>query len=89
MRMTRAIVILVVAFAQTASADIVHRRAGMPSVEGRISVADSSPDDWPRLAEDWGALGATHLSVNTMRAGLKTPAAHIDAIQRFYKTVHG
>jgi alkanesulfonate monooxygenase SsuD/methylene tetrahydromethanopterin reductase-like flavin-dependent oxidoreductase (luciferase family) len=59
------------------------------SVEGRISLADSSPDDWPRLAEDWSALGATHLSVNTMRAGLKTPAAHIDAIQRFYKTVHG
>jgi probable F420-dependent oxidoreductase len=58
-------------------------------IEGRISMADSTPDTWSRQAEDWGALGATHLSVNTMRAGLKTPAAHIDAIQRFYKTVHG
>ena len=58
-------------------------------IEGRISLVDSTPDTWPRLAEDWSALGATHLSVNTMRAGLKTPAAHIDAIKRFYKTVHG
>ncbi len=58
-------------------------------IEGRISLADNTPDTWPRLAEDWSALGATHLSVNTMRAGLKTPAAHIEAIKRFYKTVHG
>jgi probable F420-dependent oxidoreductase len=52
-------------------------------IEGRISLADSKPDDWSRLAEAWGSLGATHLSVNTMRAGLKTPDAHIDAIRRF------
>jgi probable F420-dependent oxidoreductase len=52
-------------------------------IEGRISLADSKPDDWSRLAEAWGTLGATHLSVNTMRAGLKTPDAHIAAIRRF------
>lgn len=52
-------------------------------IEGRISLADSGPDDWGRLAEAWRDLGATHLSVNTMRAGLATPDAHIAAIRQF------
>lgn len=52
-------------------------------IEGRISLAESGPDAWGRLAEAWRGLGATHLSVNTMRAGLATPNAHIDAIRQF------
>ena len=39
--------------------------------------------------EDWGTLGATHLSVNTMDAGLRTPDAHITAIKHFYATIRG
>lgn len=58
-------------------------------VEGRISVANDPPGTWSKLAEDWSTLGATHLSVNTMRAGLTTPSAHIDAIRRFYQTIQG
>ncbi len=57
-------------------------------IEGRVSIANSTPDTWAQQAEDWGALGATHLSVNTMRAGLQTPDAHIAAIEKFYATVH-
>lgn len=56
-------------------------------VEGRISIANSTPDTWARQAEDWGALGSTHLSVNTMRAGLQTPDAHITAIEKFFTSV--
>ena len=56
-------------------------------VEGRVSVANSTPDSWGQQAEDWSSLGATHLSVNTMRAGLQTPDAHIAAIEKFYATV--
>jgi probable F420-dependent oxidoreductase len=56
-------------------------------VEGRISLANDPPGTWSKLAEDWSALGATHLSVNTMRAGLTTPSAHIDAMRRFYQTI--
>ena len=56
-------------------------------VEGRISLAESGPDDWGRLSESWRDLGATHLSVNTMRAGLPTPDAHIDAIRRFHQAM--
>ena len=52
-------------------------------IEGRISLAESGPDAWGQLAEVWRGLGATHLSVNTMRAGLATPDAHIDAIRQF------
>ena len=56
-------------------------------VEGRISIASSTPDTWAQQAEDWGALGSTHLSVNTMRAGLQTPDAHIAAIEKFFTSV--
>ena len=52
-------------------------------IEGRISLSDSGPDAWGGLAEAWRGLGATHLSVNTMRAGLSTPDAHISAIRQF------
>ena len=52
-------------------------------IEGRISLAESGADAWGGLADAWRGLGATHLSVNTMRAGLATPDAHIDAIRQF------
>ena len=52
-------------------------------VESWVSIRDSSEDDWKRTAEAWRELGATHLSVNTMNAGLGSPQAHIEAIQRF------
>lgn len=52
-------------------------------VESWVSIRDSSEDDWKRTAEAWRELGATHLSVNTMNAGLGPPQAHIEAIERF------
>ena len=52
-------------------------------VESWVSIRDSSEDDWKRTAEAWRELGATHLSVNTMNAGLDSPQAHIEAIERF------
>jgi probable F420-dependent oxidoreductase len=58
-------------------------------IEGRISVANSTPQVWGQQAQAWKALGATHLSVNTMRADLRTPDAHITAIRRFREAVSG
>jgi probable F420-dependent oxidoreductase len=49
-------------------------------IEWRISVAKGTPDDWCREAEEWRALGATHVSVATMRGGLAGPDAHIERI---------
>ncbi len=37
---------------------------------------------WAAFADGWRALGATHLSVNTMGMGLASPQAHIDALRR-------
>jgi probable F420-dependent oxidoreductase len=51
-------------------------------IEGRISYGQGSPEAWLQELEAWRKLGATHVSFNTMKAGLKS-AAHIEAIQRF------
>ena len=57
-------------------------------IEGRIGLADQgSPDDWNKEAGAWAKIGATHLSVNTMGAGLKGPDQHIAAIRRFKEAV--
>ena len=59
-------------------------------IEGRISLADEpGPDDWKKAAGAWAAAGATHLSFNTMGAGLKGPDQHIDAIRKFKEAVSG
>jgi hypothetical protein len=56
-------------------------------IEGRVSVSRGGPDDWRGEVEQWRALGATHVSVSTMRAGLATPQAHVDAVRRFLEAV--
>jgi probable F420-dependent oxidoreductase len=50
-------------------------------IEWRLSVAEGTPDGWRREAEEWRALGATHLSVATMRGGLAGSDAHIGRIR--------
>jgi len=55
--------------------------------EARVSIAGTTPDEWARQVEGWRAIGATHLSVNTMKAGLHSPQEHIDAIRRFKEAV--
>ena len=56
-------------------------------IEGRVAIGGGGPQEWRKSVEEWRALGATHLSVGTMRAGLATPAAHIEAIRRFRDAV--
>jgi alkanesulfonate monooxygenase SsuD/methylene tetrahydromethanopterin reductase-like flavin-dependent oxidoreductase (luciferase family) len=46
-------------------------------IERRIDVATGSPDEWRTAAEEWRALGATHLSFNTMGGHLGGVDAHI------------
>ena len=52
-------------------------------IEGRISHAAGSEDAWLKELQAWQALGASHVSFNTMKAKLNSPAAHIEAIRRF------
>jgi probable F420-dependent oxidoreductase len=56
-------------------------------IEARVSIRTTTPDEWIRQVEAWRALGATHLAVNTMGAGLQSPSEHIDAIRRFKEAV--
>jgi alkanesulfonate monooxygenase SsuD/methylene tetrahydromethanopterin reductase-like flavin-dependent oxidoreductase (luciferase family) len=48
-----------------------------------ISIQGFDRDEWRRRVEAWRALGATHVAVDTMRAGFAPPQAHIDAIESF------
>ena len=52
-------------------------------IEGRIAIGQNAPEQWAKTIQAWKELGATHLTVNTMKAGLASPADHIDAIRRF------
>ncbi len=70
------------AYAQEAGRD-----PGAIGIEGRIRIAGTDPAQWVAEAAGWQALGATHLAVNTMKAGLSTPDQHIDAIRRFKDAV--
>ncbi len=56
-------------------------------IEGRVALGQGGPEEWRKAVDEWRALSATHLSVSTMRAGLATPDAHVDAIRRFRDAV--
>ena len=48
-----------------------------------ISILDLSQEVWRQRVEAWRGLGATHVAIDTMRAGFKTPQEHMDAIRAF------
>ena len=52
-------------------------------IEGRIALNQGGIEDWSKLVTDWDEMGASHLSVNTMKVGLKGPDAHIKDIEEF------
>ena len=49
-------------------------------MEGRVSWT-GDPDDLAEQVERWRGVGASHLSVNTMRAGLSTVDDHVAALE--------
>ena len=61
------------------------RNSNQIGIEGRISYGQGAPEAWLQELEAWRKLGATHVSLNTMKAGLNGPSAHIEAIRRFQK----
>jgi probable F420-dependent oxidoreductase len=58
------------------------RAADALGVEARLSISQVPEAEWTRYVEDWRGLGATHLCVNTMGAGLRSPQDHIHALRR-------
>lgn len=57
-------------------------------ISGRLNVGQTREADWAGVVEAWRGLGASHLDVNTMSAGLASPQAHVDALRRV-KTATG
>jgi probable F420-dependent oxidoreductase len=53
-----------------------------------IAIGGLGKDEWHRRVGAWRALGASHVAVDTMRARLASPRAHIDAIQSFHEVLH-
>ena len=66
-----------------AHAQAAGRDPATIGIEGRLAIGRRPPDEWIGDVKAWKQLGATHLTVNTMKAGLATPSAHIEAIRRF------
>jgi probable F420-dependent oxidoreductase len=56
-------------------------------LEARINVNEGDPEFWQERATAWRGLGATHISVNTMGAGLQSPQDHINTIQQFKEVI--
>jgi probable F420-dependent oxidoreductase len=56
-------------------------------IEARVSIAGKDEDTWVEEVRTWQDVGATHLAVNTMGAGLQGADAHIEAIRRFRDAV--
>jgi probable F420-dependent oxidoreductase len=52
-------------------------------IEARLDVGRIPPDEWIVQTEAWRSLGATHISVNTMNAGLHSPQEHVESIRRY------
>jgi len=50
-------------------------------IEARINAGTGTPDDWRQAYDEWQALGATHITINTMNGGLVGPDAHIQRVR--------
>ena len=56
-------------------------------IDARINAGAGTPDEWRRAVEEWRALGASHLSVNSMGGGLAGPDAHIRRLREVREAV--
>ena len=58
-------------------------------IETRIVIGDREPAAWADEVALWQGLGASRVSLHTMNGELASPAAHIDAIERFKRALDG
>jgi probable F420-dependent oxidoreductase len=55
-------------------------------IEQRIDVSTGTPDDWRAAVDEWRGLGATHVALVTMRAGLDVDG-HIERIRAAFEAM--
>ncbi|MBK9941897.1 MAG: LLM class F420-dependent oxidoreductase [Kouleothrix sp.] len=70
-----------------AAAAAAGRAADAVGIEARLSLNQTPEGAAATFAAGWSALGATHLSVNTMGMGFRSPQQHIDALRRMAATL--
>jgi probable F420-dependent oxidoreductase len=56
-------------------------------MEGRLDFGDGDADRLSRTGAAWRDAGATHLAVNTMRAGLATVDDHVAALAKAFNAI--
>ena len=56
-------------------------------VEAKLHINEDNRHTWENIVRDWEELGATHLSINTMKNGFQKPAQHLEALQEFASTI--
>lgn len=56
-------------------------------IEARINAASGDLGEWVRQTEAWQALGATHVSLNTMNAGYTSLDQHLEALRTYAEAV--
>lgn len=62
-------------------------QAGRPrkeiGLEVRMQFKDGNAETWGQELKEWQAIGTTHITINTMGAGLDAPQKHIEGIRKF------
>jgi probable F420-dependent oxidoreductase len=56
-------------------------------IEARVSAGDGDLDALVHETEQWEALGATHITLNTMNANFKSLDEHLDILRRYKEAV--
>lgn len=49
-------------------------------IEPRLNFGRETPDTWADFVAGWQAVGATHLTINTMSCGFTKPDEHLEAL---------
>lgn len=62
--------------------ELAGRQRSEFGLEARIRFGDGNAVLWEELLAGWQNAGATHVSFNTMQAGLDTPGKHIEALHQ-------
>ena len=52
-------------------------------IDATVLAGDRGSQAWAAEAEQWQAMGATHLTFRTMAAGMTSNDQHIEAIRKF------
>ena len=51
-------------------------------IEPRLVYGEGDPAVWNNQIQEWEAVGATHISFNTMNNGFDTPSKHLAAVRK-------